>query len=114
MNNPSGSLYDDAFLRHLPGRTGHPERPERLISLRDRIQGAPWVSSLVGIAPRKAIQQELALVHDPEFLALLEFEAKDFAELKELSTGDTTISHDSLEVARLAGGGVLSAVDAVM
>jgi len=118
MNKPTGLLSDDAYLRHLPGRTGHPECPERLTSIRDRIQQAPWFSSLVSVAPRKATRQELTLVHDEAYLALVEREARDIMGLKmglkQLSTGDTIISRDSLEVAHLAAGGVLSAVDAVM
>ena len=31
----TGLLFDDIYLRHLAGNTGHPERPERLIAIRD-------------------------------------------------------------------------------
>jgi len=35
MPHPTGLLCDDTYLRHLPGRTGHPECPERLMAIRD-------------------------------------------------------------------------------
>jgi acetoin utilization deacetylase AcuC-like enzyme len=60
-----------------------------------------------------ATTEELRLAHDPEYLELVAREASNVAGLKQLSTGDTIISRDSLEVAELAVGGVLSAVDAV-
>src|SRR5690349_11101303 len=31
----TGLLFDDVYLKHLSGNTGHPERPERLIAIRD-------------------------------------------------------------------------------
>jgi len=114
MNKPTALLLDDTYLRHLPGRTGHPECPERLIAVRDRLRGAPWYAFLSPIAPRMATPQELRLAHEPVYLALVAREASNVAGLKQLSTGDTIVSRDSLEVAHLAAGGVLSAVDAVM
>ena len=114
MNKPTGLLYDDTYLRHLPGRTGHPECPERLTAIRDRLRGAPWFPTLVSIAPRRATLEELSLAHDPDYLTLVEQEATGVAGLKQLSTGDTIISNNSLEVAHLAAGGILSAVDAVI
>src|SRR3989304_3259486 len=113
MNKPTGLLLDDTFLRHLPGRTGHPECPERLIAIRDRLRGAPVFPALSLIAPRTATPEELRLAHEPDYLTLVAREASNVAGLKQLSTGDTIISSDSLDVAHLAAGGVLSAVDAV-
>ena len=114
MSTATGFLYDDAYLRHLPGRTGHPERPERLLAIRDRLRVADWFAALSSISSRKVTEEELKLVHDPGYLALLRREAANVQGLKELSTGDTLISRDSLDVAHLAAGGVLAAVDAVM
>jgi acetoin utilization deacetylase AcuC-like enzyme len=114
MTLPTGLVLDDSFLRHLPGRTGHPECPERLMAIDAAFNGAPWFASLVRIQPRKASDEELALAHHPEYVKLVHREAGHVEGLVELSTGDTIISHDSLNVALLAAGGVLEATDAVM
>ena len=114
MPHPTGLLCDDTYLRHLPGRTGHPECPERLMAIRDKFHRAPWFRSLSPIAPRMATPQELGLAHDPEYLTLVAREAAAVGGLKQLSTGDTIISRDSLEVAHLAAGGVLAAAEAVV
>ncbi len=109
----TGLLYDEAFLRHLPRDTTHPECPNRLIAVRERLRQASWAASLVPIPAREATETELRLVHDPAYLALLQREIAHVRDVCELSTGDTLISRDSLQVARLAAGGVLAAADAV-
>ena len=110
----TGLLYDEIYLRHLPGRTGHPERPERLTAIWQGLEKAGLLHSLYRIAPRKATDEQLTLVHDPSYLALLRREASNVQGLRMLSTGDTLISPESLEVAYWAAGGVLAAIDAVM
>jgi acetoin utilization deacetylase AcuC-like enzyme len=114
MLPPTGLLYDDAFLKHLSGVSGHPERPERLLAIRDRLRQAPWMGLLVPLPSRPATDEELALVHDASYLELLRREAGNVQGVRELSTGDTAVSGDSLAVARLAAGGVLEAAAAVM
>jgi hypothetical protein len=48
---PTGLLYDDVYLRHLSGNTGHPERPERLIAIREALDKAGLLQSLYAIHP---------------------------------------------------------------
>ncbi|MBI4465106.1 MAG: histone deacetylase, partial [Acidobacteria bacterium] len=114
LKGTTGLVYDDIYLRHLAGDTGHPERPERLTAILQGLEKARLLHSLYRIAPRKATDEQLTLVHDPSYLALLRREAGNVQGLRMLSTGDTLISPDSLEVAYGAAGGVLAAVDAVM
>lgn len=111
---PTGLLYDDVYLRHLSGNTGHPERPERLIAIHEALDKAGLLQSLYAIHPRRVTQEELELVHKPSYIALVRRELSDVQGLRELSTGDTLVSRDSLEAAEFAAGGVLNAVDAVM
>jgi acetoin utilization deacetylase AcuC-like enzyme len=110
----TGLLFDDVYLRHLSGSTGHPERPERLTAIRDGLEKAGLLSKLYRIAPRRATEDELALVHDRSYLELTRRELLDVTGVKQLSTGDTLASRESLEVAHFAAGGVLNATDAVM
>ena len=113
-SKPTGLLYDDIYLRHLSGNTGHPERPERLISIKKALDGAGLTQSLYAIHPRRVTQEELELVHKPSYIALVRRELSDVQGTRELSTGDTLVSAGSLEAAEFAAGGVLNAVDAVM
>jgi len=110
----TGLLDDDVYLRHLAGNTGHPERPERLTAIRNGLEKAGVLPSLIRIAPRRATDQELALVHSPSYLAVVRRELSNLEGLLDLSTGDTLVSPGSLDAAYSAAGGVLNAVDAVM
>jgi acetoin utilization deacetylase AcuC-like enzyme len=114
MALPTGYFYDPFCLKHLPGETGHPERPERLLAIRDRFLEAPWMNSLAPLPRRRATDAEVLLAHEPVYLELLHDEITSVQGLKQLSTGDTIVSCDSLEAAHVAAGGVLAAVDAVM
>ena len=110
----TGLIFDDIYLKHLSGNTGHPERPERLLAIRDGLEKSGQLKTLVRIAPRRATEDELALVHDRAYLALVGRELSNLKGVSDLSTGDTRVSPDSFEVAHVAAGGVLSATDAVM
>jgi acetoin utilization deacetylase AcuC-like enzyme len=102
------------YLKHLAGTTDHPERPERLIYIRDALDKAGVRKSLYPISPRRITQAELELVHTPAYIALVRRELSNLRGFSELSTGDTAVSPGSLEAAEFAAGGVLNAVDAVM
>src|SRR5579862_4160038 len=111
---PTGLLYDDVYLKHLSGNSGHPERPERLIFIREALEKAGLMQSLYPIHPRRVTEEELELVHKPSYIALVRSELSNLQGFRELSTGDTLVSSGSLEAAEFAAGGVLNAVDAVM
>jgi len=111
---PTGFLYDDIYLKHLSGNSGHPERPERLTAIWNGLQKAGLIGGMSRLAPRRATDAELALVHDSSYIALVRRELANVRGYKELSTGDTLVSADSLDAALAAAGGVLNAVDAVM
>jgi acetoin utilization deacetylase AcuC-like enzyme len=109
-----GLLFDEVYLGHLAGNTGHPERPERLTAIRDGLEKAGLLKTLYRIAPRRVTDEELALVHKPSYVALVRRELSNLQGLRELSTGDTLASSGSLQAAEFAAGGVLNVVDAVM
>jgi acetoin utilization deacetylase AcuC-like enzyme len=110
----TGLVFDPVYLQHLAGDTGHPERPERLTAIMNGLEKADVLKSLVRIAPRRATEEELGLVHSPSYLALVRRELSGLQGLHDLSTGDTLTSPGSWEAAHYAAGGVLNAVDAVM
>jgi acetoin utilization deacetylase AcuC-like enzyme len=111
---PTGFLYDDIYLQHLSGNSGHPERPERLTAIWNGLQKAGLIHDMYRLARRRATDNELALVHERSYIQLVRRELANVRGYKELSTGDTLVSADSLDAALSASGGVLNGVDAVM
>jgi acetoin utilization deacetylase AcuC-like enzyme len=102
-------LSADPICRdHLAGRDDQPERPERF----DVVVEALAPLNLPRVEPRAATDDELALCHTREYLAVAH---RDVASGRPyLSTGDTDICLNSWEAALHAAGGVLNAVDAVL
>jgi acetoin utilization deacetylase AcuC-like enzyme len=107
----TGFVYDEVYLRHMTG-AGHPERPERLEAIVTRLQTAGLLETLARIKPRLADEEWLTAVHTAEHIAVLRGlhgEGSTYA-----GSRDTPVSESSYEVALMAAGGVLAAVDAVM
>lgn len=102
---------DAISLEHQTG-PGHPESPARYQAVAKALRDSGLEKELTPVKGREAEDEEIVLCHTR---AYLETVIKDVAAGRDdLSTGDTAISPRSLEVARHAAGGVLSAVDAVM
>ena len=101
-------IKDDRYLEHNPGE-GHPESPNRLRVIHDLIDKE--FGSLPLIPPRLATEIELALVHDHFYIQTVANTAgKHFSQLDP----DTGLSARSYEIARLAAGGLLQAVDSLV
>jgi len=106
----TGLLADEIFSQHDPGR-GHPESPGRHAAVWDRLEEDGVLTKFSRIPARVATDGELERCHDPEYVALVVNEIT--SGVRTLSTGDTDVCEDSLEVARRATGGMLNAVDAL-
>ena len=101
-------IADSIYTAHDTG-PGHPEQPARYTAVMDAISALP---GLQRIQPRPATDDEITLIHTRPYIETVQ---RDIAARRtELSTGDTTLSPRSLEVALMATGGVLNAVDAVI
>jgi acetoin utilization deacetylase AcuC-like enzyme len=111
MAPETGLVCDPAFRRHDTGAF-HPERPARMDAVLQGLHLAGLLSGIRLIAPRPASDEELLRVHTPAYLA--QVQADLAAGRHELSTGDTAIGPESERIARLAAGGTLAAVEAVM
>jgi acetoin utilization deacetylase AcuC-like enzyme len=104
-------LLDPVYKQHVPG-PGHPERPERYDAIVAALEREGLVKSLDRIGVRPVTEDEIAMCHAREYIAVVK---RDFARgASDLSTGDTAIGPKSLDVAVRAAGGVLNAVDAVL
>jgi acetoin utilization deacetylase AcuC-like enzyme len=104
-------LLDPVFKLHDTGQ-GHPERPERYDALTRAFERAGLTSSLLRVATRPATEDEVALCHTRAYIQTVK---RDIAAgATELSTGDTTISPKSWDVALDAAGGLMKAIDLVV
>ena len=104
-------LLDPVYKQHQTG-PGHPERPERYDAVRSGLEREGLVREAVRIAPRRASEDEIAMCHARDYIAIVK---RDIARgVHDLSTGDTAVSPKSLDVALDAVGGVINAVDAVL
>lgn len=104
----TGYLWDERFLLHNMG-PWHPERPERLAAIREVLEHRPIGKELIRLEPRAASVEEIALIHDFEYVRKIE----KTAGLEVQLDPDTSTSPESWDAARLAVGGLLNVVDAV-
>jgi len=100
-------ISDSIYLQHRPQRA-HPESPQRLISIQNRIK--PIENKLIKIAPKSATEDEILMVHSPKMVERV----KRYTLTEEPLDLDTYTSYDSFEVARMAVGAGLSAVDGIV
>jgi acetoin utilization deacetylase AcuC-like enzyme len=106
----TGIAADSRVQKHDTGPR-HPEQPARFSAVMNRLQSSGLLQDLLRLEVRSATGDELALVHTDPYMELVDREVAQ--NRRQLSTGDTEISSHSADVARLAAGCVLSAVDAV-
>ncbi len=104
----TGIVIDPRYLEHDTG-AGHPERPERIGVLLPLIGAA--ATHFTAVPARPASGDELALVHDGAYVE--EVAATQYRPGFAFDA-DTPTSVRSYETARLAAGGFLALLDAVM
>jgi len=107
----TGFVYDEIYLRHQTG-AGHPERPERLTAIVERLRQKGLLAQLIGLKPVTASTIWLTTVHSPEYVERVRQSCR--AAVGYVDTPDAPASDDSYEVALAAVGGVQCAIDAVM
>jgi acetoin utilization deacetylase AcuC-like enzyme len=107
----TGLIVSERFVEHLTG-PDHPERPDRVTAIRERLEADGLLAKAVIIEPRPATDDDILRCHTAAYLKIVKEDVADGE--RRLSTGDTPISAGSLDTARLAAGGVIAAVDAVM
>lgn len=106
----TGLITDSRLQQHVAG-PHHPDQPDRLNAILNRLDSGGVIQDLVSIDPRPASDEELERVHTSAYIQLVAREAA--RGYSELSTGDTGINSRSPEVARLAAGCAIAAIDAV-
>jgi len=107
----TGLVYHSAYLEHDMG-SGHPESPNRLRAIMERLEESGTMAQLVKIEPRKAEEEWITQVHTPNHVATLRRHAPVSGRVS--LDPDTAMSAGSLNAAYLAAGGALAGVDAIM
>jgi len=107
----TGLVYDERYLLHQPG-LGHPERPERLEAIGERLVIDGLDERLVRVEPADVRMEWVEAVHDPAYIATARQDVESGRAC--LSTGDTNVCRDSYDVALVAVGGVVAATEAVL
>jgi acetoin utilization deacetylase AcuC-like enzyme len=102
-------IYDPAYLRHDTGR--HPENADRLRVILSALEGDQSLWERVKkIAPRPATDEDITRCHTSALLDHIRTLCERGIPFVDL---DTAISPESFEVAKLAAGGAIAAVDQV-
>jgi acetoin utilization deacetylase AcuC-like enzyme len=107
----TGLIYDQRYLAHDMGM-GHPESPNRLRAIMQRLEQSGTLQRLVRVEPRKAENEWVTEIHTPTYVAALTKHAPISGRIS--LDPDTSMSAGSLEAAYLAAGGVLAGIDAIM
>lgn len=107
----TGFLYHPRFLEHVAGPT-HPERPDRLRAIIDHLQQSDRWNRLTHLPFEPASPDALERVHDPGYIRRVAAACRQ--RLPYIDSADSGICSHSYDVALLAAGACLAAVDAVM
>ena len=84
-----------------------PESPNRLLAIKEVLEDVKVAAYLTKIYPRAATKEEIALVHDAEYISRIESTKGKAVFLDP----DTSTSPDTYDAALLAAGGVIACVD---
>ena len=103
--------YHEDFLKHLPGPQ-HPESPERLRAVMDKLAAEGLLERMTRITPQEASDETVALLHNPDYVQWVRESCRQGRRC--LDHGDTTVCEDSYRIALLAVGALTAAADWVM
>ncbi len=105
-----GLVWDPVFLEHITDE-GHPEHPRRLRILYDLLKNATLSRHIATIAPRRATDHEILGVHSPAYLKKVKGTA---AFPSSTLSADTLACDRTYDVASMAAGGTISAIEQVL
>ncbi len=108
---PSALLLDPIYKKHETA-WDHPEAPERIDALIDAFAASSLAGTTLRLSPREATFDEVCRAHDPRYVETVLAAIRSGA--RWLAEGDVSVCHRSADIALLAAGGVLEAVDHVL
>ena len=101
-------FFHEAMLEHDPG-AGHPERPDRLRAICEKLKTSP-IPNVRWVEPQPAACELIERVHHPAYVDRLEALRDRSAALD----ADTAVSPGSIPAAYLAAGAAIEAMTAVV
>ena len=104
----TGYVYHDDYLKHDTGL--HPENGGRLTAIMDGLKESPYFNRLILIEPVPAKADQIHYIHTHDLIRTV----MDLSSSEMQLDPDTPTCSRSYEIALLAAGGVIIAVDAVM
>ena len=107
----TGYVYDPRYLLHDPG-AWHPERPDRLKAIHRALESGDLLELLVRLNPDSAPLTWVERLHDPDYIKRFQAACDKGGQI--FMVQDCGICRESYQIALLAVGGVMLAVEAVM
>ncbi len=106
----TGIVYSPDFLAHDTG--AHPEQPSRVSLAKKALDHA---GNILWLDPREITDSEILWCHTEEHLDRIHEASSRAAQRRGIALDpDTVMSGGSLRAAKLGGGGLLNAIDAVL
>jgi acetoin utilization deacetylase AcuC-like enzyme len=102
-------IADPLFLEHRTGH--HPERPERLASIMERLDRTGLRQRCVSLPYKPLTAEQVARIHHPDVIVRAKAAAEDGGGMLD---ADTVVSAASFQVALAAAGACAAGVDAVL
>lgn len=106
----TGLVQDERFQRHLTG-PGHPERPERLARIGEVLAASGVGGRCIGVEYSPVEPAQVKRIHEQGYLERLQRACRDGQPYVDVP--DSAICPASYEIALLAAGAVIQAVDGV-
>jgi acetoin utilization deacetylase AcuC-like enzyme len=103
--------YDERFCEHDTG-PGHPERPQRVRAIEKHLRACGLWHRFDMVSFDAADDRSIEAIHDSAYMERLEASCRDG--LGFIDTAESVVCPRSAEIARLAVGAALAAVDAVV
>jgi len=110
MTAKTAFVCSPSYRQHQVGPR-HPEQPARLDAIEDRLASAGLTATLLRLAPTPAPLEWVTRIHSPAYVDRVRRLCAEGAPY--IDTPDVPLSKESYDVALLAAGGVLAAVEAV-
>lgn len=109
MTRKTGIVKDERYMLHTAG-FAHPESPLRLAAIYEMLDSPGMSGKFIEIKPREATHGEIATIHSPSYINYCAETAGHSVQLDP----DTATSPETYQIAKLAAGGVINAIDSVI
>ncbi len=103
-------ISDPAFLEHVTGRD-HPESPERMTAILERLDRSPFAFSIRRVAPRSVEREFVSSVHNEAYL--FRFEETCLSGREYFMHPDNRVCYETYRVALLSAGACLTGIDLI-